>query len=80
MYRKLDQVNSANLLFELRSMDIMIYECTGYWVFTGQYWLVFDGTGSVWGVTGCNLVVLGQYNLVLIRIEWYLVNKGLLCL
>ena len=80
MYRKLDQVNSANLLFELRSMDIMIYECTGYWVFTGQHWLVFDGTGSVWGVTGCNLVVLGQYNLALIGIEWYWPNKGLLCL
>ena len=28
---------------------------------TGQYWLVIDGTGSVWGNTGCNLVVLGQY-------------------
>ena len=37
---------------------------------TGQYWLVIDGTGSVWGDTGCNLVVLGQYNLVLIGIEW----------
>ena len=28
----------------------------------------------------CNFVVLGQYNLVLIGIEWYWVNKGLLCL
>ena len=35
------------------------------------------GTWSVWGDTGCNLVVLGQYNLVLIGIEWYRVNKGL---
>ena len=34
-------------------------------------WLVIDGTGSVWGDTGCNLVVLGQYNLLLIGIEWY---------
>ena len=42
---------------------------------TGQYWLVFDGTGSLWGDTGCNLVVLGQYNLILIGIEWYWVNK-----
>ena len=48
-------------------------------VFTGQYWLVFDVTGSVWGDTGCNLI-LGQYNLVLIGIELYWVNKGLLCL
>ena len=38
-------------------------------VLTGQYWLVFDVTGSVWGDTGCNLVILGQYNLVLIGIE-----------
>ena len=47
---------------------------------TGQYWLVFEGTGSLWGDNGCNLVVLGQYNLILIGIEWYLVNKGRLCL
>ena len=33
-------------------------------VLTGQYWLVFDDTASVWGDTVCNLVVLGQYNLV----------------
>ena len=50
-------------------------------VLTGQYWLVFDDTASaVWGDTVCNLVVHGQYNLVLIGIEWYWVNKGLLCL
>ena len=42
--------------------------------------MVFDGTGSVWGDTGCYLVVLGQYKLVLIGIEWYWANKGLLCL
>ena len=46
----------------------------------GQYWLVIYGTGSVWGNTGCNLVLLGHYNLVLIGFEWYWVNKGLLCL
>ena len=49
-------------------------------IFTGQYWLVFDGTGSVWGDTGCYLVVLGQYKLVLIGIECYWVNNGLLYL
>ena len=32
----------------------------------GQYWLV--------------LVVLGQYNLVLLGIKWYWVSIGLLCL
>ena len=42
--------------------------------------MVIDVTGSVWGDTGCNLLLLGQYNLVLIGIELYWVNKGLLCL
>ena len=42
--------------------------------------MVFDVTGSVWGNAGCNLLALGQYNLVLIGIELYWVNKGLLCL
>ena len=37
---------------------------------TGQYWLVFGGDGSVWGGTGWYLVVLGQYNLVLLGIKW----------
>ena len=54
--------------------------CNMHGAFTGQYWLVIGGTGSVWGDTGCNLVVLGQYNLVMIGIEWYWGNKGLLCL
>ena len=26
--------------------------------------MVIGGTGSLWGDTGCNLVVQGQYNLV----------------
>ena len=36
------------------------------------------GSRSVCGDAGCNLVVLGQHNLVLIGIEWYWFNKGLL--
>ena len=36
--------------------------------------------GSVWGSTGWYLVVLGQYNLVLLGIKWYWVSIGLLCL
>ena len=35
---------------------------------TGRYWLVFGEDGSVWGGTGWYLVVLGQYNLVLLGI------------
>ena len=36
-----------------------------YWVNIGRYWLVFGGTGSVWGSTGWYLVILGPYNMVL---------------
>ena len=46
----------------------------------GQYWLVLGGTGSVWDGTGWYMVVLGQYNLVLIGIKWYWARKVLLCL
>ena len=60
-------------------MDIMICDSTGS-LQGSTGWLVFDDTGSVWGDTVCTLVVLGQYSLVLIGIEWYCVNKGLLCL
>ena len=42
--------------------------------------MVLDGTGSVEGGTGWYLVVLGQYNLVLLGIKWYWVSIGLLCL
>ena len=42
-------------------------------------WLVNNGIGSVEG-TGWYLVVLGQYNLVLLGIKWYWVGIGLLCL
>ena len=31
-----------------------------------QFWLVFGGAGSIWGGTGWYLVILGQYNLVLL--------------
>ena len=47
---------------------------------TGRYWLVFGGDGSVWGGTGWYLVVLGQYNLVLLGIKWNWVSTRLLCL
>ena len=50
------------------------------WVSTGRYWLVLGGTGSVWGGTGCYLVVLCQYNFVLLGIKWYCVSIGILCL
>ena len=36
-----------------------------YWVSRRRYWLIHDGTGSVWGGTGWYLVVLGQMKKVL---------------
>ena len=41
-----------------------------------QYWLVINGTGSVWGDTGCNFVVLGQLNLVLLVLSGTGLVKG----
>ena len=42
--------------------------------------MIYDGTESVEGGTGWYLVVLGQYNLVLLGFKWYWVGIGLLCL
>ena len=41
--------------------------------------MIHDVTGSVWCGTGWYLVVLGQYNLVLLGIKWYWVIIWLLC-
>ena len=46
----------------------------------GQYGAVLAGTGSVWGGTGWYMVVLGQYNSVLLSIKLYGVSKVLVCL
>ena len=32
-----------------------------YWASMGRFWLVLGDVASVWGDTGCYLVVLGQY-------------------
>ena len=37
-----------------------------YWVSMKRYWLIYDGIGSVEGGTGWYLVVLGQYEAVLV--------------
>ena len=34
------------------------------------YWLIYYANGSAGGCNGWYLVVLGQYNLVLIGIKW----------
>ena len=46
----------------------------------GQKKAVLGGNRSVWGGTGRYLVVVGQHNLVLLGIRWYLVSLGLLYL
>ena len=43
-----------------------------------RYLLINDGTGSVWGGTGWYLVILGQFNLVLLGWNWG--STRLLCL
>ena len=35
----------------------------------GRHWLAHGGNGSIWGGTGWYLVVLGQFNLVLLGIK-----------
>ena len=45
-----------------------------------QNWLKHDSSVSEFGGSGWYLVVLGQYNLVLLGIKWDWVSKGLLCL
>ena len=37
-----------------------------YFISMGRYWLVLGGTGSVWGSTCWNLVVLDQYKAVMV--------------
>ena len=39
--------------------------------------MIYDGTESVEGGTGRYLVVLGQYNLVMLGIKWYWDDVGL---
>ena len=47
---------------------------------TWRYWLVHGVTGSVEGGTGWYIVLLGQYNSVLLSIKLYWVSKVLVCL
>ena len=42
--------------------------------------MVLGGVGSVWCGTGWHLVVMAQYNLVLLGVKWNLVITRLLCL
>ena len=45
-----------------------------------QNWLKHDSSVLVLGGTGWYVVVLGQYNLVLLGIKWNWVSTTLLCL
>ena len=42
--------------------------------------MVLGDTVSLLDISGWYLVVLGQFNLVLLGITWYWFSKGLLCL
>ena len=44
------------------------------------YWFIYDGTGSAESGTGRYLMVLGQYNLVLLGFKWNWISTRLLCL
>ena len=59
---------------------MVVVDTCWYWVSMEWYWFIYDGTGSVEGGSGWYLVVLGQYNLVLLGIKWCWVFIGLLCL
>ena len=60
------------------SIRILLYLPCSVWYW--RYWLVLGGSGTVWGGTGWNMVVLGQYNSVLLSIELHWVSKVLVCL
>ena len=42
-----------------------------YWVSIERYWLIYDGTGSVWVNTCWYLVVLDQYMAVMVDTRGY---------
>ena len=37
-----------------------------YWVRRRRYWLIHDGTGSVWGSTCWYMVAMDQYKAVMV--------------
>ena len=51
--------------------EILTFEYDEWWnrVSVGRYWLILGGITPVWGFTGCYLMVLSQYNFVLLGIK-----------
>ena len=47
---------------------LVLVDTWWYWVSIEWYWLIYDGAGSVEGGSGWYLVVLGQYEAVLVDI------------
>ena len=45
---------------------MVVVDTCSYWVSMEWYWFIYDGTGSVWGSTCWNLVVLDQYKAVMV--------------
>ena len=61
-----DAVGSA-VRYELMNYKVIPVGTSWCWVSIWRYWLVLGGTGSGWGGTGWYMVVLGQFNSVMLR-------------
>ena len=46
---------------------LVLVDTWWYWVSMEWYWLIYDGTGSEEGGSGCYLLVLGQEKAVLVN-------------
>ena len=50
----------------LGQQKVVLVNNLWYWGSKKWYWLIFGGTGSVWGGFGWYLMVLGEYRAVLV--------------
>ena len=70
-YAKTRLTNNCAHLRSIKASLTFEYDICWYWVSRRRYWLVFGGTVSVWNGTGWYLVLVGQYNLVLLSHKCY---------
>ena len=69
----------STLHYEMMNYKVIPIGTLWYWVSVWQYWLVLDGTGSVWGGTGWYLVVFGQCGAVVAGTWWYWISITWYC-
>ena len=55
---------------------LVLVDTLWHWVSIERYWLIYDGTGSVWVNTCWYLVVLDQYMEVMVDTWWCWVSIG----